>query len=108
MNLQNSKKVWIGLAEVVQHPGRLPLGRRNRGACVNVVACAANEGAFRLAVEKALAEAGFSLVDIEDVEVFSERASRYRVAGELVEFAKTVEQDGLVRFGTFHTYPVGT
>ena len=54
----------------------------------------------------ALSDAGFVLIDVEDVEPFVQRITGYQVDPALKELALAAQEDGEVKFGTFHTYPV--
>ncbi len=104
--MNQTSRLWIGLAEVVQETGKTPLGSVNKAACVNVVGLATGPSDFSKRAQKALSEAEFDMIDLEDVEAFSERVSTHEVDASLRELAREAEVDGQVKFGTFHTYPV--
>lgn len=96
----------MGLAEVVQQTGKTPLGSANKAACVNVIGLASDPIDFNKRAEKALSEAEFDMLELEDVEAFSDRMNTHEVDPDLRELAQEAEMDGQVKFGTFHTYPL--
>jgi hypothetical protein len=99
-------KLWVGLAELDQKCGEIPLGSPNKAACVNVIGLAFSPSDFSRRAERALSEADFNMVSLEDVEAFTDRVNAHEVHARLRELAREAEEDGQVKFGTFHTYPV--
>jgi hypothetical protein len=104
--MKRALKLWIGLAEVVQKSGKTPLGSVKKAACVNVVGLASDPSDFSKRAAKSLSEAEFDMIDLEDLEPFSERVNSHKVDTDLRELAREAEIDGQIKFGIFHTYPV--
>lgn len=104
--MKHTLKLWIGLAEVVQKNRETPLGSIDKAACVNVVGMAFDPADFSKRTAEALSEAEFDMINLEDVEVFSERLNTHEVDEGLQELGREAEIDGQMKFGTFHTYPL--
>lgn len=100
---QQGAEVWIGLADVRQRPGASMLMDRNE-AVVNVVAMANTVLAFKQAIETALTDIGFDLIDLEDPEPLRVRQEQFEVSEELLRLAGDTRRDGIARFGDFHTW----
>jgi len=99
------KHVWISLVGVTPQPGaKRVLSAAAKGAFVNALAYAADEAEYKRAVEQALGGLGLAAHEFEDVEMFSERTSKWEVDDELRALADEVGATGDVRFGTFHNY----
>ena len=95
--------MWIGLAEVKQHPGAGMMMDRNE-AIVNVLALAADVTTFHSAIEAAFGEIGFDLVSLDESEPLQQRQEQFEVADDLLFLAREVGLDGVTRFGSFHTW----
>jgi hypothetical protein len=92
------------LAETVPLEGCRLLGKA-KGAFVNVMARAKSEAEFRDRVDKALADIGLVLVQIEECEQFAERRARAKVAAQLLTMERTLHrQPNDIVFGTFHRW----
>jgi hypothetical protein len=98
-----TRELWIGLAEVRQRAGAGILLDRNQ-AYVNVLAPARDVDGFRLAVERALDEMGFDLIEFEDAESFRARQASFRMGEDLLRLAAEADATGATRLGTFHTW----
>lgn len=95
-------EVWIGLIEV--RPKRKGVLRESAlGAFVNVLAKVRDEEEFRRETG-ALLGGDFHLVRFDDVEPLQHRRSNWEVDEDLLKLAQTVEEEGLPRFGTFHSF----
>lgn len=97
------KELWIGLANIIPKEGNNEFSDV-KGAYVNVIMHASNNDNFIDAVKLEFDYRGFYVVDIEDIELFSERKSQYQLRDELLELANYVEQTGMVGIDRFHLY----
>jgi hypothetical protein len=100
---KDSQEVWIGLAEVHQRLGAGVLMDEN-DAYVQVLALASSPESFRAAVQVAINDLGFDLVDLEDSEPLADRLHSSTVHESLLVKAAEVRETGYPRFGTFSTW----
>ena len=100
------KELWIDLVEVAPQPGNDVLGSDKRGASVNVIALASSQDDFKRQICASLTKLGLNLVEFENPGPFSKRISEHQIAPDLTELAKNVKRDGILGFGTFHTFPL--
>ena len=98
-----SNELWIGLVNVIPKQGNDDLGDSS-GAYVNVISYASSSSQFCKLVKKELLELGFIVVEIEDIELFSDRIETYSVSDELFDLAREVESSKKIGLGTFHSY----
>jgi hypothetical protein len=96
-------EVWIGLVGVGPLPGSKTLGEA-KGAYVNALAVALNSQQYEETVKAALDELALFAFEFEDVEQFSERASRMELDEKLHDLAEGALRSGRVCFDDFHTY----
>jgi hypothetical protein len=101
MNIENN--IWIGLAQVSSKSVNGLLGS-SKGAYVNVLALASNSNDFTEKVIKAIKELELDFVQIEDVELFSERIESYEINDNIINLAIEVNKSKELRFGNFHTF----
>lgn len=101
MNTINN--IWIGLLHV---RSKAPKGvlENSSGAYVNVLAMAKNINDFVGQIKNALIELNLEFIEIEDVELLSERKEKFEVDSSIIFLAEEVEQSNEMRFGVFHTY----
>lgn len=95
--------VWIGLVGVVPRRSNSMLEGAN-GAYVNVVAYVSNADEFCKEVVSALSEAGFDVVDIDDVEAFDDRRSHYEVDDAINVIADECQKDHTTSLGVFYPF----
>ena len=77
----------------------------SKGAFANVMAWAESQTEFRARVDRALADIGLALVELEDCELFTERHARSEVGAALLTMENTLRtQPDDVVFGTFHKW----
>ena len=104
MNTLKIKKysVWIGLATVVPIEGNNDLGDAD-GAIVNILHWAKDKFDFEEKVKIQLTEYGYTLVDLEDIELFDFGSSeKYR--DNLGNLAQIVVDKKILQWGTFYTF----
>jgi len=75
-----------------------------RGAFVNAVGPAPSSTEFEHRLRELVANLGFELIDLDDLELMSERQSKYALTEELREVADLSEASGEIELGSFHTY----
>jgi hypothetical protein len=75
-----------------------------KGAYTNVIVYALNKNNFFDVVRAEFDYRRYDVIDIEDVEQFSERANKYILRNELLELAQLVELTGEAGIDTFHLY----
>ena len=98
-------EVWIGLVGVVPRPGSKTLGGgSSKGAYVNALSYASNEGEYREKVLAALARLELEAFAFEDVESISDRTSKYELDEKLQALVDEVATHKDVRFGAFHNF----
>ena len=95
----SSTELWIGLAKVRQRGRSGVLGNAD-GAYANVMALAANKAGFRKQVKDAVEALELELLRLERTGEFSNA----EVDMDLIRLSSQVERDGVVAFGTFHSY----
>lgn len=98
----SSDLTWIALAHVMSRAGTDLLDGA-RGAYVNAVGLASSSANFEMQLRESLVELGFEVVEIDDLELLSERQTKEGPSEELIELAK-LSVDGEIKFGSFHTY----
>jgi hypothetical protein len=105
MSLKEEK--WIGVAELRQRPGVQDLGP-NRGGFVTVVLFARDRLEFEDRIRVTMAEMGFDVVKVDEVEPYDQRTSTYEVDQSLRTAADRLvpASDESVAFGRFHTFPL--
>jgi hypothetical protein len=95
---------WIGLLELRKLPGWEIM--ETPGAFVNLITVAISDRESQDKVLGDVKKACSFLNEIEDLEPFAERVSKYEVDDELMELSARAESPSdEVRFGTFHAYP---
>jgi hypothetical protein len=75
-----------------------------RGAFVNAVGPAPSSVEFEHRLRELVVGLGFELVEIDDLELMSERRSKCVQTEELREVADLSEATGEIKLGSFHTY----
>lgn len=103
MSIENN--IWIGLAQISSKSVNGLLGSSN-GAYVNVLALASNSNDFCEKVKKAINNLNLDFVQIEDVELLSERSESYEISDNIIKLAKEVKKYKELRFGNFHTFNI--
>lgn len=97
------KNIWIGLLQVSSKSKNGILGS-SLGAYVNVLALAENNNEFIDKVKDAVNELDLNFVDIEEIDLFTERRKKYKTNYNIIRLAKEVVKFKELRFGNFHTY----
>lgn len=100
------KKLWIGLASVS------PVDARhewliNKGAFVNILACAVTEVDFIERIKESSAHHGYFIADLEEVRTVQPNEI-YSLESRTQEAAHKAMQSNNVEFSTFHTYDTGS
>lgn len=98
-----SDPTWTGLAHVMPGDGD-DLLEGARGAFANAVGAAASPAEFETRLRNLVASLGLELVEIDDLELMSERASKEGLSDELRELSSRAEATGNISLGSFHTY----
>lgn len=98
-----SDPTWTALAHVMPRDGN-DLLEGARGAFVNAVGPAASATEFEQRVRELVAGLGFELVEIDDLDLISERRSKDELSEELQELANLAAATGKINLGSFHTY----
>lgn len=75
-----------------------------KGAYVNAIVLADGIDSYRIKVKEELSMLSFYVVEMEDIELFSDRKNKYSISEELNEIAENAENTGNVSFGIFHSY----
>ena len=98
-------ELWIGLADVIRGPGCRIL-ENSKGAFANVMAHAANSEEFKEKVKNSARDLDLELVDLEDVQTFSERSKGNVVFDDQIyQIKDKAERDReSVVFGTFYKW----
>lgn len=73
-------------------------------AFVNVLATANNATEFRQRVEAAFQDLGFSVVELEDVELLSHRRRAFQVPAPIEKLARDARRTRKVQFDAFYTW----
>ena len=92
--------VWVAMATLKPLEDNTELGDAD-GAIVNVLDTAINEESFILKIQNQLNQFGYSLVELEDIELF-DFTKEYD--DNLNDVAKQVEKTGTLNWGTFYTF----
>lgn len=98
-----SDPTWTALAHVMPRDGK-DLLEGAPGAFVNAVGPAASATEFEHRLRELVAGLGFELVEIDDLELMSERRSKDELSEELEELANLAAATGEINLGSFHTY----
>lgn len=98
-----SDPTWTALAHVMPRDDK-DLLEGARGAFVNAVGPAASATEFEHRLRELVAGLGFELVELDDLELMSERRSKDALTEELREVANRSEATGEIKLGSFHTY----
>ena len=103
--MRRGDNLWIGLATVIRKPG-CEIIKNSKGAFANVMGCATSTEQFKEKVENAVRGLELELVDLEDVQMFSERSKGDVVFDDQIyEIKKRIEEDGeAIAFGTFYKW----
>jgi hypothetical protein len=99
-----SKEKWIGTARVRSAPGEAPLGPGVTSAHVNVVALAASAEDFEAVAREALAQYGFVLLQLDDVDLLAQRVRSFEVDPVLIKDVEQIPGATNFVFGSFHSY----
>src|ERR1035437_1981787 len=94
--------IWIGLAHVSNLHNNTLLGNA-KGAYVNALALASNPIDFTNKVKESIIDLGFDFIELEDVELFSERIENYEVQENIKILATEAIKSKEVLFGNFHS-----
>src|ERR1051326_2335759 len=101
-------ELWTGVACLVVDPNCKNFrrfGDDGKGAYVNVVAWASCEEEFKQRVEKIIPELDCIMLEIENVQLLSERMEQPDYPEDLIDMRSTAErQPADIVFGTFHTW----
>jgi hypothetical protein len=97
------EEVWIALLEVTPCP-KCELLDEGTGAFVNALVLAKNILEYQLKIEQALNELYLVLVGIEDIELLSERSTKFLIDEKILQLAKDVQTTNSVRFSTSQIY----
>ena len=102
-SIKTKNSVWIGLVGV-RPEGKNSLLEGANGAYTNVLAYVSSEDHYCKNVTAALKEKGFLVLEIEDVEPFSERVKRFKIDDELIELSQECEKKKIICAGTFYPF----
>lgn len=105
MNIDNN--VWIGLAHVSDNKNHALLNGAEE-AYVNVLALAINKREFINKVKSSLLEIGFDFINIEDVELYTQRIKNFEVDEIIKNLEKRVRETKATQFSSFHTFNKGS
>lgn len=95
--------LWIGLIKL--HPLKKDtLLGDCEGAYTNFIAQAKDRNDAILQLKLNLKEIQCELSEIETLEKYINRIRKFEVEEEINGLAEIVQGDGILRFGTFHTY----
>lgn len=100
------KKLWIGLASVSPVDARHEW-LANKGAVVNILACAATEPAFIEMVKESCMRNGYYISDLEEVRIIR-RDEVDSLEIRTREAAHKAVKNNTTEFSTFHTYDIGS
>lgn len=95
--------MWTALAHVMPRSGQ-DLLEGARGAFVNAVGPAPSSAEFEHRLREVVAALGFELIELDDLELMSERRSKYELTEELQAVADLSEATGEIKLGSFYTY----
>jgi hypothetical protein len=95
--------MWAALAHVMPRSGQ-DLLEGARGAFVNAVGPAPSSAEFEHRLREVVAALGFELIEVDDLELLSERLAKYEHTEELQEIADLAEATGKINLGSFYTY----
>lgn len=95
--------IWIGLAHVKSRSNNGVLGIA-KGAFVNVIAYASNVDDYIDKVAVAVNDLELDFIEIEDLELLSERKTKSGLNQGLSQKAIEVSETKGLRFGNFHTF----
>ena len=97
-----NKVIWIGMARVVPDSRHSNILNGAKYAYVNIVAYASSDDEFKQSVKDALANLGFILEKLEDVELFEMLTARAQPALSIFFLVEQLKLDKKLQFGTFH------
>lgn len=103
MNYMTELSLWIGLVNVIPMEWNRELGTA-KGAFTNVIMSAQSEKNFELEINAEFYRRGYVVIDVEDIELFYDRAKKYQLKEGLIKLAEYVEQTGNIGIDRFHTY----
>lgn len=103
--MNSSTYTWIGLVELSGKHGNKILNN-STGAFVNVLASALSARDFTNKVKETIESMGLEFIQIDDVELFSERAEKNELDKNIIKLAIEVIETGEIRFGDFHTFDI--
>jgi hypothetical protein len=98
-----STEVWIGRIDVKPRPGNEALGSA-KGAIVNVVALASDDGSYIEAVKTAMEEYEFDVVRCEDIAQLNDWRKENKVHRELERLADGLTLEFPIQFDEFQSY----
>lgn len=101
--INTNEDIWIGLLQVSNKSENGILGS-SLGAYVNVLALAKNSNEFINKVKEAINELYLDFIDIEEMDLFTERKKKYIIDNNIIRLSKEVVKYKELRFGDFHTY----
>ncbi len=97
------ENLWIGLIKIKPINKSSVIGECE-GAYTNFISKSRNRNLVTEQLEISLNSLGLKLIKIENFEKFNRRINKFNVNKELTDLAHIVENDGILRFGTFHIY----
>lgn len=99
----DEKELWIGLVNVIPMPNNQTLPA-TKGAYVTVLMDASSYTDFFDEVESELLSYDYHVIEIEDVEKFEIRKTKYILSEKLLALASETKGSGKIGLGDFHTY----
>ena len=98
------KDIWIAQANVEKRPGFENI-LEGYGAFLGIIVKAHNVEELKRLAKKVFFEEGFILIEVEDIELLSERLKIATVDQNLLDAVKVISKKHPVQFGAFHSYP---
>lgn len=101
--IEMTMETWIGLAHVRPHEGNSLL-QGGDGAFVPVVGLASDADELANFAATLLHHHEFEVVDVDDIELLSERLANHSVEDEILEVANKLDQHDRIGVGKFQIY----
>ena len=102
--MNKRREVWIGLVAVKQKNDRKPLGKKFKGACVNVLSWANSISKFKIQVKKAVNEFDLIFDEFQKIERLNDRLKNYKLPSHIIKLAKLAKKNKGTYFDEFYCY----
>lgn len=100
---ENLGNIWISLAEVEALNENKHFARGEK-SFVYVLVSASSEADVEGIIKQAFLDEAFSVVSLEDTELWSDYVARSSPRAYMFALAESAEKTGLPQFDTFHTW----